>query len=95
MDVVVDDHVDDVYADVTLSPSSSFTSWRTYNGDHGNAAITLRFKVTCSSNYYGRDCATYCVRTDTSRGHYTCGSSGQKICLPGWTNPAGNCLTGN
>jgi hypothetical protein len=90
-DVAFDDHVDDVYADVSLSPSSSFTSVRTFTGDHGNSRIALSFRVRCSANYYGSNCATYCVRTDNSRGHYTCGSNGQQICLPGWS--AANCLT--
>lgn len=93
MDPAFHDHVDDVYADVILSPSSSFTSLRGFNGDHNNAVITLRFRVRCLTNYYGGDCATYCVRTDNSRGHYTCRSNGEKNCLSGWSNPAGNCLT--
>ena len=94
VDVSFDDHVDDVYADVTLSPSSSFTSTRTYTGAHNNARISFSFRVRCNANYYGSDCATYCVNTDNSNGHYTCGSSGQKICLAGWSQPATNCLTG-
>ena len=34
-----------------------------------------------------------CVNTDSSSGHYTCGSNGEKRCLTGWSNPSGNCLT--
>ena len=35
----------------------------------------------------------YCVATDSESGHYTCGSSGEKVCLEGWTNPTQHCLT--
>ena len=80
-----DDHVDDIYVDVSLSVSSSFTTETDFYGDHGNSRIRLSFRVRCGTNYYGSDCATYCVNTDDSTGHYTCSSSGTKICLSGWT----------
>ena len=35
----------------------------------------------------------YCEATDSESGHYTCGSSGEKVCLEGWTNPTQHCLT--
>ena len=35
----------------------------------------------------------YCRATDSESGHYTCGSSGEKVCLEGWTNPTQHCLT--
>ena len=88
-----DDHVDNVYATITLTPSSSFTSIRTYNGIYGNSRIELSFRLQCSSNFYGSDCATYCVPRDDSGGHYSCGTNGQRICLSGWSGPSNNCLT--
>ena len=33
------------------------------------------------------------MSTDSSSGHYTCGSNGEKRCRAGWSNPSGNCLT--
>ena len=80
-----DDHVDDIYVDVSLSVSSSFTTQTDFYGDHGNSRIRLSFRVRCNANYYGSDCATYCVNTDDSTGHYTCSPSGTKNCLSGWT----------
>ena len=76
-----------------ISTSSSFTSSVDYNGDHGNARIQLSFRVQCVSGYYGSDCGTYCVDTDNSNGHYTCGANGEKSCRTGWSNPSRNCLT--
>ena len=87
-----DDHVDDIYVDVSLSVSSSFTTQTDFYGDHGNSRIRLSFRVQCSANYYGSDCATYCVNTDDSTGHYTCGTGGTKNCLAGWTGS--ECNTG-
>ena len=87
-----DDHVDDIYVDVSLSVASSFTTQTDFYGDHGNSRIRLSFRVRCSANYYGSDCATYCVNTDDSTGHYTCSASGMKNCLAGWTGS--DCNTG-
>ena len=78
------DHVDDIYVTITLTPSSSFTSRRAYTGIYGNSRIVLSFRVQCMSNYYGSDCATYCVPRDDSEGHYSCRLNGQKICLNGY-----------
>ena len=89
-----DDHVDDVYIEMSLSPSSAFTSGQNFYGDHGHSRMEFSFRVQCSSNYYGSDCATYCVITNDSSGHYSCGANGEKICLSGWTDPATNCITG-
>ena len=88
-----DDHVDDVYVPISLVPSSSFSSTTRYNGVNGNSRIELNFRVQCTSNYYGSNCATYCLRRDDSGGHYTCGSNGEKICLSGWSDPSTDCTT--
>ena len=87
-----DDPVDDVYIDMSLSVSSTFTSATTFTGDHGNGRIRFRFRVSCAANFYGSDCGTNCVSTDDGTGHYTCGSNGEKICISGWSNPNSNCL---
>ena len=88
-----DDHIDDVYVTIRRSPSSSFSSRRTYTGRYGISRIELSFRVQCDSNYYGSDCATYCIATDNSNGHYTCGANGDKVCLRGWSNPSSSCRT--
>ena len=89
-----DDLVDQVYVDISLSPSDSFTSYQYYAGIHGNSRIELRFRVRCEANYYGTDCAHYCVLTDDHSGHYSCDSNGYKVCLSGWTNPGQSCTQG-
>ena len=89
-----DDHVDDIYVTISLTPSSSFTSRTAYNGVHGNSRIELSFRVQCTTNFYGSNCATYCVARDDSGGHYSCGSNGEKLCLSGWSDPTTDCTTG-
>ena len=89
-----DDHVDDVYVTITQSPSSSFSSRLAYTGVHGNSRIELSFRVQCTANFYGSNCATHCVPRDDSQGHYSCGSNGERICLSGWSEPVSDCTTG-
>ena len=85
------DHVDDIYVNISLTPSSSFTSRRAYNGTNGMSVIELSFRLQCKSNFYGSDCATYCVARDDIVGHFACGPDGDKICLSGWSDPSRNC----
>ena len=81
-----DDHVDDVYVEINLDPNTQFTTATNFYGNNGNSRISLSFRVTCTANYYGTDCATYCVPTDDASGHYTCDQgSGARICLSGWS----------
>ena len=79
----------------SLPPSPPpFSLQREYTGEHSNSHITFSFSISCDSNFYGSDCATYCVPTDSSQGHYSCDSStGEKICRSGWTDSDNNCLT--
>ena len=91
-DLFFDDHVDDVYATITQSPSSSFSSRQTsYTGVHGNSRIELSFRVQCTGDFYGSNCAINPVARDDSRGHYRCGSNGETICLSGWSEPVSDC----
>ena len=87
------DHVDDIYAEISLTPSSSFTSTRRYSGDHGNGVIHLSFRVQCTASFFLDDCSRFCQPRDDSSGHYTCGVNGQLSCLEGWQDTATNCLT--
>ena len=57
-------------------------------------AMAIEFKVTCSSDYYGSDCNTYCVSgNDSTMGYYTCGPNGERVCRQGWSIPTAGCLT--
>jgi Golgi apparatus protein 1 len=92
-DINNDDHVDDLYAQERLNPGQSISE-REYTGSRSNSHITFSFSISCDSNFYGSDCATYCVPTNNNQGHYWCDSStGEKRCRPGWTDPDNNCLT--
>ena len=46
-DVDIDDHVDDIFVDITLSPSTSFTPVQTFTGIYNNSMVELSFRVTC------------------------------------------------
>ena len=92
-DVAFDDHVDDIYAAIRVSPSSSYSSNQRFTGVGGTSTVTLRYRVTCSANFYGSDCATQCVGRDDDSGHYTCGTNGEVVCRSGWSEPATNCVT--
>ena len=85
------DHVNDIYVTITLTPNSSFTSTRAYNSVNGMSTIELSFRLQCTSNFYGSDCTTYCVARDDIEGHFDCGPDGEKICLSGWSDPSRNC----
>ncbi|XP_050314804.1 neurogenic locus protein delta [Anthonomus grandis grandis] len=54
---------------------------------HSSKYSTLRFKyrVTCEPNYYGKGCENVCRPRDDNFGHYSCSSTGKRVCLAGWT----------
>ena len=68
------------------NPSDSFTNEAiTVHFSQGD--ITLRFRVQCTSNYFGSDCNTHCVSTD----RFTCDSNGDIVCREGYFSEATNC----
>ena len=89
--ISADDLVDIIYA----SPhnlSVGMATTKTYGGQR--ARITLEFRVLCASDFYGPTCSTYCRET-VSNGRYTCDPrTGEKLCRPGFTDPADDCNTG-
>ena len=56
---------------------------RTHNGQ--SATIQYEYRVICDHNYYGQKCNTRCTARNDRFGHYTCDSSGMRVCMPGWT----------
>ena len=90
-----DDPVDTFIVHQTLS-STSPTRKTTFTGQRQTKPTTLdlSFTVQCDPNFYGARCSVYCQDTNSESGHYTCGSSGERVCLEGWTNPVQHCLTG-
>eukprot|EP00106_Octopus_bimaculoides_P018263 XP_014785705.1 PREDICTED: mucin-5AC-like [Octopus bimaculoides] len=46
----------------------------------------LQLKMYCNQNYYGSTCKTYCIPTNSEKGHYKCDkNTGRKKCYTGWT----------
>jgi delta-like protein len=62
-----------------------------------NTKLDYEYRMVCSSHYYGADCDTLCRPRDDQFGHYTCGPSGEKVCLEGYqkdpSNPEGDYCT--
>ena len=86
-----DDDVDLFLIDINLTSGINFSAPTTYNGVNGYGQIELRFRLSCTENYYGPDCATFCMERNDEQGHYTCGSDGSIVCLPGYQGPVTNC----
>ena len=87
--------IDNVFVAISQATSSSFSERASFSGVRNRNPVTmeLSFRVRCAINYYGSNCATMCQARDDSNGHYTCAFSGQKQCLPGWSEPSADCTT--
>ncbi|XP_062872556.1 delta-like protein C [Trichomycterus rosablanca] len=46
--------------------------------------LRYSYHVLCDELYYGESCSDYCRPRDDTFGHYSCDSSGQRICNAGW-----------
>ena len=85
--------IDNVFVAISQATSSTFSARAPFGGVYNKATMELSFRVRCATNYYGSDCAAMCQARDDSNGHYTCTLSGQKQCLPGWSEPSADCTT--
>ena len=48
--------------------------------------------VTCAQDYFPQNiCNVFCQPQDDATGHFTCDSNGNKVCLPGYTDPGTDC----
>ena len=89
------DLIDEIYLQIPPTLNLVETS-QTVTGSFERAVLIMGYSLTCTQNYYGPDCSTYCVPSDNSMGHYECDtSSGNKICLPGYQNPENDCTEGD
>ena len=70
----------------SLAPETHFGTFR---NEH---IVELNFQLSCAENFFGSDCATFCMERDDDLGHYTCGSDGSFVCRQGYQNPATNCI---
>ncbi|XP_072548169.1 delta-like protein C [Salminus brasiliensis] len=46
--------------------------------------LSYSYHVACDEHYYGDSCSYYCRPRNDTFGHYTCDSTGNRICLEGW-----------
>ncbi|XP_056139131.1 delta-like protein C isoform X2 [Lampris incognitus] len=46
--------------------------------------LRYSYHVVCDEFYHGEACSIYCRPRDDPFGHYTCDSSGNRLCLSGW-----------
>ena len=85
-----------VICDTSLLPTTTVSTSTVSSASTHTSTTTTEATTTqkpCSTNYYGPDCATYCIATDSCRGHYQCDPDmGNKLCNAGWggvscTNP--------
>ena len=84
--------VDDIFVERSITPSLAYTNNTTNIGENGLSTIELSFRVTCSENFFGPNCTTFCVPMDSVQGHYTCDQDGGIVCNAGYTNTSTNCV---
>nr|APZ81095.1 Delta [Oopsacas minuta] len=86
------DFIDKFVVDFTVTSLNTLSTSRTFTGAQGSV-MTIGKTLTCSNNYYGTLCSTFCVEHDNNvDGHYTCNpDDGSFVCLNGYTGSG--CLT--
>ena len=91
-DLIGDSDLDDIFINRRLEVNTGFTEIEAYSGNSNRVTIQMSFRVMCQENYYGADCATFCMaQDDNENGHYTCNSDGSIQCRDGFENPSNNC----
>ena len=87
-----DDDLDDIFISQSRQPNTGFSQEQEYFGAKRDVSIRLSYRITCQTNFYGSDCATFCLaQNDDFNGHYTCNSDGSLQCRDGYENPSNNC----
>ena len=66
--------------DLELELGAALTERTTYTGFYNipDLGFDMSFRVQCSENYYGPNCATFCEEVEDV---YTCDSEGRGVCL--------------
>ena len=86
-----DDLVSTIKDTFTVSTSDHFTPIYELFGLFNKIQVDLR--VYCAENYFGSQCSVFCEPMDGKRGHYTCDSQGNIVCLEGYLGKETNCTT--
>ena len=78
--------------DLELEPGAAFTERTTYTGIYNISGLgfDMSFRVQCSENYYGPNCAKFCIPL---KNVYNCSREEGIFCLQERQNPVTNCTT--
>ena len=87
------DIIDTFHIDVIMNNTNTptFSDRMIFTGIYNHGNFELSFRLNCTQNYFGPDCATFCIERDSQLGHYTCGSDGSFVCREGYADPSTNC----
>ncbi|VDK69073.1 unnamed protein product [Litomosoides sigmodontis] len=50
--------------------------------------MSIAYRITCASDYYGPRCLTFCQPMSSTVGHFQCTSNGSLTCSDGWEGPS-------
>ena len=84
--------VDRFIINQNITVGENFSTSTNHSGEFNFGHFVLSFRVTCTENFFGSDCATFCVERDNELGHFTCDSEGNIVCREGYTGE--NCTIG-
>ena len=58
VDLAINDPVENIFVNMLLPTSPSFSAPVRYTGSNGNALLEMSFRVQCSPGFTGADCAS-------------------------------------
>jgi len=81
----------------TITPPITDRYEPAYRFEFARGSLTTlylnRLAVVCADGYSGSNCGVMeCVPRDDLSGHFSCDSNQNKVCLPGYQDPANNCV---
>ncbi|XP_033111995.1 delta-like protein C [Anneissia japonica] len=87
-----DDQIDQYKHNIYFTPArtSSQSTWASVTITGRRSSLDIQVRGYCTTYYYGSTCSVFCRARDDTTGHYSCSSSGGKICLSGWQGTSCN-----
>lgn len=77
--------IDWFFIEITSIMLGNGSQYLNVTGDLEITSLILSYNLHCTDNYFGDNCATFCVAQDNAFGHFTCNEeTGARICLPGY-----------
>ena len=83
--------VDGFIIDQMVEVGGNFSTPTNHSGVFSLGYFVLSFRVACTENFFGSDCATLCVERDDELGHYTCDREGNIVCRERFQDLSTNC----